>query len=141
MYFRDDVPVRSTVHRDVLYTNCAFLRSTVVELPVGELAPSTRLRPVSSVTLSVTEHLEAEEPDGRPAMLVATGGTELIDELADVLSFGLNAVFSRDRDLLSGWFRTLSTSPGARSPRACSAAPSTSSASCRKQSSSCCVAS
>ncbi len=64
MYFSDGVPVRSTVHRDVLYTNCTLLRTAVVELRVGQLAPSTSLQPVSSVTLSVTEHLEAEEPDG-----------------------------------------------------------------------------
>jgi len=31
-------------------------------------------------------------------MLISTGGTELIDALADVLSFGLNGVFSRDGD-------------------------------------------
>jgi len=30
-----------------------------VDLPVGELAPSTRIAPVSTVTVSVTEHLEA----------------------------------------------------------------------------------
>jgi hypothetical protein len=32
--------------------------------------------------------------------LVATGGTELINDLADALSFALNAVFSRDHDLV-----------------------------------------
>jgi hypothetical protein len=56
----------------------------MVGLPVGELAPSTPTRPVSTVTVSVTEHIEAEYPDGRPSVLVATGGTELIDALADV---------------------------------------------------------
>jgi hypothetical protein len=101
-YFRDGVPLHSTVHREVLYTNCGSLRGDIVELPVGELAPSTTMQPVSSVTLSVTEHLEAQELDGEPSMLVATGGTELVDALADVLSFGLNAVFSRDKDLVKG---------------------------------------
>jgi hypothetical protein len=101
MYFREGVPLHSTVHREVLYTNCSFLPfGVVVDLPVGELAPSTGMMPVSTVTLSVTEHLEAEDPDGEPSMRVATGGTELVDALADVLSFGLNAVFSRDRDLV-----------------------------------------
>jgi hypothetical protein len=100
MYFREGVPLHSTVHREVLYTNRGFLRGGVVDLPVGELAPSTGVRPVSTVTLSVTEHLEAEHPDGRPSVIVATGGTELIDAVADVLSFGLNAVFSRDGDLV-----------------------------------------
>jgi hypothetical protein len=101
MYFREGVPLHSTVHREVLYTNCSFLPfGVVVDLPVGELAPSTGMMPVSTVTVSVTEHLEAEDPDGEPSMRVATGGTELVDALADVLSFGLNAVFSRDRDLV-----------------------------------------
>ncbi len=100
MYFREGVPLHSTVHREVLYTNRGFLRGGLVDLPVGELAPSTRIAPVSTVTLSVTEHLEAEDPNGQPSMLVATGGTELVDALADVLSFGLNAVVSRDGDLV-----------------------------------------
>jgi hypothetical protein len=100
MYFRKGVPLHSTVHRRVLYTNRDFLWADLVDLPVGELAPSTGFEPVSTVTLSVTEHLEAENPDGERSGLVATGGTELIDALADVLSFGLNAVFSRDGDLV-----------------------------------------
>jgi hypothetical protein len=101
MYFREGVPLHSTVHRNVLYTNCTFLpRGVVVHMPVGELAPSTGVLPVSTATLSVTEHLEAEDPDGKPSMLVATSGTELVDDLADVLSFGLNAAFSRDGDLV-----------------------------------------
>jgi len=103
MYFREGVPLHSTVHREVLYTNRRFLRGDVVDLPVGELAPSTSIQPVSTVTVSVTEHLEAEHLDGEPSVLVATDGTVLIDALADVLSFGLNAIFSRDSTL----FKTL----------------------------------
>jgi hypothetical protein len=100
MYFREGVPLHSTVQRDVLYTNRDFLRTALVRLPVGELAPSTGARPVSTVTLSVTEHLEAEDADGEPSVLIATSGVELIDQLADVLSFGLNSVFSRDSGLV-----------------------------------------
>jgi hypothetical protein len=100
MYFRDGVALHSTVHRETLYTNRFFLPlGVVVPLPVGELAPSTGMMPVSTVTVSVTEHLEAEHPDGRSSAIIATGGTDLVDALADVLSFGLNAVFSRDHDL------------------------------------------
>jgi hypothetical protein len=100
MYFREGVSLHSTVHRETLYTNRFFLPlGVVVQLPVGELAPSTGMMPVSTVTVSVTEHLEAEHPDGRSSAIIATGGTELVDALADVLSFGLNAVFSRDHDL------------------------------------------
>src|SRR4051795_12934551 len=100
MYFRQGVPLHSTVHRKVLYTNRGFLRAGLVDLPLGELAPSTGIAPVSTVTLSVTEHLEAEHPDGKRSVLVATGGIDLVDALADVLSFGLNSVFSRDGDLV-----------------------------------------
>ncbi len=100
MYFREGASLHSTVHRETLYTNRFFLPlGVVVQLPVGELAPSTGMMPVSTVTVSVTEHLEAEHPDGRSSAIIATGGTELVDALADVLSFGLNAVFSRDHDL------------------------------------------
>lgn len=101
MYFRENVPLHSTVHRCVLYTNRWFLpMGGVIDLPVGQLAPSTGSRPVSTVTLSVTEHLEAENLDGSGFGLVATGGRELVDDLADVLSFALNSVFNRDGDLV-----------------------------------------
>lgn len=100
MYFRPGVRLNSTVHRAVLYTNRGFLASDEIDLPVGKLLPSTGFPQVSTVTVSVTENLEAELPDGRDDILIATGGTELIDDLADVLSFALNAVFSRDHDLV-----------------------------------------
>jgi hypothetical protein len=79
MYFREGVPLYSTVHREVLYTNRSCLRTDIVELPIGELAPSTGVRPVSAMTLSVTEHLEAEHIDGQPSVLVGTAGTDLVD--------------------------------------------------------------
>jgi hypothetical protein len=100
MYFRSGVRLNSRVHRAVLYTNRGFLRSDEIELPVGKLLPSTGFPRVSTVTVSVTEQLEAELPDGRDDILIATSGTELIDDLAYVLSFALNAVFSRDHDLV-----------------------------------------
>jgi hypothetical protein len=100
MYFRPGVSLNSTVHRAVLYTNRGFLRGDEVELPVGRFLPSTGFSLVSTVTLSVSERLEAVLPDGSNATLIATSGTELIDDLADVLSFALNAVFSRDHDLV-----------------------------------------
>jgi len=100
MYFRDGVELYSTLHREVLYTNCTFLREDSVTLPVGELAPSTGTGAISTATISVTEHLEAELPDGTRSIQVATGGTELIDDIADVLSIGLNAIFSPNVDLV-----------------------------------------
>jgi len=110
-YFRRGVPLNSTVHRRVIYTNRDFLRGDPIVLPVGELAPSTDHHSVSSVTVSVTEHLEAEYPDGETFGLVATSGDELLEQLADVLSFGFNAVFSSDGDLVR---RLVPTQTGGR---------------------------
>jgi hypothetical protein len=100
MYFRTGVRLNCTVHRGVLYTNRGFLRREEIELPVGKLLPSSGFRTVSTVTVSVTEQLEAVLPDGTDDFRIASGGTELIDDLADVLSFALNAVFSCDHDLV-----------------------------------------
>ena len=101
MYFRDGVPLHTTIHRRALYSNIEFLTRDVVTLPIGELAASTGATPVTTMMLSVTEHVEAEELDGSRNMHIATGGEELVDAVADVLSFGLNATFSRDRDLVA----------------------------------------
>ena len=72
-----------------------------VDLPVGSLlasaSPSTS---PFAFTATVTEHLEAKELDGSDSVLVATSGDDLIDDLAAVLSFRTNSVFSRDVDLV-----------------------------------------
>lgn len=96
----DGVPLHSTVHRDVLYTNRQFLRQAAVALPIAEIAPSTGITAISSLTVAISEHLEAEELDGSRATHIATGGRELFDDLADVLSFRLNAVCSPDLELV-----------------------------------------
>ena len=59
MYFRTGVRLNSTVHRAVLYTNRGFLPSGEIELPVGKLLPSTGFPSVTTVTVSITERLEA----------------------------------------------------------------------------------
>ncbi|HEX3804880.1 MAG TPA: hypothetical protein VHV75_18790, partial [Solirubrobacteraceae bacterium] len=100
MYFREGVPLHTTIHRDVLYTNCLFLRQVPITLSIAEIGPSTGMAAVSSLAVAITEHLEAEELDGSRAAHVATGGTELFDDLADVMSFRLNAVCSGDFELV-----------------------------------------
>jgi hypothetical protein len=100
MYFREGVPLHETLHRDTFYTNCSFLRADPIELPVGELLPSTGSGSISAVSVAVTEYLEKVDQNGEDSILVATGGIELLDSLADVLSFALNAIFSRDHDLV-----------------------------------------
>lgn len=96
-FFRDGVPLHSTPQRRVLYTNRLFLHADVIALPVGELAPSNGHDAPAAVTSTVIEHLEAQELDGSGALLISTGGEELVDQLADVLSLTLDAVFTRDR--------------------------------------------
>lgn len=98
MYFRPGVELYTRVHRDVLYTNRYFLSQEPLQLPIAELAPATGIDSVSTVTVSATEHLETELEDGTRSNHVSTGGNELIDDLADVLSFALDSVFHRDAD-------------------------------------------
>ena len=100
MYFREGVPLHSTVHRAVLHTNLWFLRPDVVELPVGELAPSTESAPVNSLTVSIVEHLETTLPDGSGSPVISVGQRALPESLADVLAFALDAVVSLDGDLV-----------------------------------------
>lgn len=99
-YFRPGVPLHETLHRRVLHTNRVFLNTDPIDLPVGRLLPSDGHGPVSQVTLEVTEFLEAEELDGSRQTQVATGGDELVSDLADVLSFGLNGTFSTDLEMV-----------------------------------------
>lgn len=99
MYFRPGARLNDWTHRHVLWTNCSFLRAATIRLPVGELAPSTGAHGVGAVTVTVREQLEAER-DGQESGLVATSGEEIVDDLAAVLSFALNAVFHRSGDLV-----------------------------------------
>ena len=100
MYFRDGVPLYTTTHRETLHTNCSFFANgrRPVDLPVGRLLGSTNFESRSTVLLEVVEHLEALNLDGTKSNHIATGGTELVDDLAAVLSFGLDAIFSRHHD-------------------------------------------
>jgi hypothetical protein len=100
MYFDPDAEVHTTLHRGVLYTNCQFMRPDEIELPVGSLLPATERSAVTTVTVAVTEHLEAA-PAGSLVSLTSTGGLELLDDLGVLLSFGLNAVFSRNHALVT----------------------------------------
>jgi hypothetical protein len=54
--------------------------------------------PVGTVAVDLTERLEAVMPDGRDEFMVSTGGEELLADLASVLSFAANAIFSPDVD-------------------------------------------
>lgn len=99
-YFREGVPLHTTEHRQVLYTNRSVVTSEVIELPIGSLQASASFSASPFVfTMTVVEHLEAEDPDGTRSTLVATSGDALIDDLAAVLSFWTNSIFTRDIDV------------------------------------------
>ena len=99
MYFRPGVKLYETTHRDVYYTN-ALLPTRELALPAGRLLPSSTLYFwMNSMTVEASEALEAVLEDGSDSGHIATGGSELIDDLADVLSFGFNLTFTRSVDL------------------------------------------
>lgn len=96
MYFRQGVPLHTTVHRAVFHTNSMTLRPDPIELPVGRLLYDTSHGDkVSAVTIEAKEQLEAERPDGTPEMTVSVGGRELLDDLAAVVAFALDVSFTR----------------------------------------------
>jgi hypothetical protein len=100
-YFREGVPLHVTPHRRVLYTNRYVVTSDPIDLPVGSLQASASVSATPfSFTATVVEHLEAKDIDGSDAGLVASSGDELLDDLAAVLSFRTNSLFSRDGDLV-----------------------------------------
>lgn len=113
MYFRP-VPLHETVHRTILYTNAHRLEHDAVELPIARLLFSTSLTHVSSVTVEVVDRLESERPDGQPEIMIATGGRELVADIATVLAFALNVTCSTDVDLVRRLVpENLSERPGA----------------------------
>ncbi|MDR7172837.1 hypothetical protein J2W56_006603 [Nocardia kruczakiae] len=94
MYFRA-VELHETVHRRTLYSNVGFLNKPRVELPIGHLTPATDWSASIHTSLACfTERLEAVRPDGTEEFMLSTGGTDILDDLAAVLSFALDATFT-----------------------------------------------
>ncbi|WP_028644072.1 hypothetical protein [Nocardioides sp. URHA0020] len=102
IYFDEGAPTHDTVHRRILYTNGRLWLRPPFRLPVGELAPSTSVAPVTSLTLTVTESLQKQSADEPlPGELISTSGDELVDDIADVLSFAWNLTVSTSSDLVA----------------------------------------
>lgn len=97
-FFRPGVPLNEHEHRRTVYSNAWFFGNPTVELPVGEVIASTEMGPTSSAMISVVDRLEKQRLDGTEDFLVATGGTELVDDLAYVMTFVLNRTISRNHD-------------------------------------------
>jgi hypothetical protein len=99
-FFRPGVPINEHTHRRTAYSNVWFLDPRPEQLPVGSVLGSTDLGPVSTAMLEAVDRLEAQRPDGTDDIMIATGGDELIDDIAYVLTFVLNRTFARDHDLV-----------------------------------------
>lgn len=99
-FFRPDVPINEHSHRRTVYSNAWFPDPTPVSLPVGTITGSTELAEVSTAVLEAVDRLEATRPDGTDDFLIATGGDELIDDIAYVMTFVLNRTISRHHDLV-----------------------------------------
>lgn len=94
MYFGDR-PMYETTHRGVFHSNATALRTDPVELSFGRLLFSSGLAPISAVTFEVVDRLPEVEEDGSGSFMVATGGTELLNDAASVFSFWGNVTCSR----------------------------------------------
>lgn len=97
-FFRPEAELNERLHRRAIYTNVWFPDPTPVELPVGTFFGSTERGDVGTALLEVMDRLEAQRRDGTDDFLVATGGEELIDDVAYVTTFALNRTFSRHHD-------------------------------------------
>lgn len=97
-FFRPSVPLHETEHRYTVYSNAWFLGDPPIELPVGNVTGSSEMGSISSAMLAVVDRLEQQRADGTDDFLVATGGTDLVDDLAYVMTFVLNRTVSRDHD-------------------------------------------
>ncbi len=52
----------------------------------------------SSAMIAVVDRLESQRPDGTDDFMIATGGTDLVDDLAYLMTFVLNRTVSRNHD-------------------------------------------
>lgn len=91
MYFSSVEPYE-TVHRRVVYSNGLRTRADDVELPIGILRFSTGHEGFNPLVIEAVDRLEAVNPDGSESWHLATGGDELIEDVAYVVSFALNVV-------------------------------------------------
>lgn len=99
-YFRSGVALHETLHRFTVYTNGFRIDRAPVELPIASLRFATGVAPITPVTVEVWDRLEAERPDGKPEVIAATSGKDLVADVAAVLAFVLNTTWSTDLDIV-----------------------------------------
>lgn len=100
IYFREGVELRETEHRRPIFCNPQLIGRDQIDVGAGSMSPETSLATDGATALWVTlvERLEATRPDGTDEFLVSTGGDEMYEDLAAILSFAFNAVFDLDHD-------------------------------------------
>ncbi|CAL4860328.1 hypothetical protein [Microbacterium sp. MM2322] len=98
IYFKTE-DLYETVHRRVYYTNGLRGRAEDIDLPIGTLRFTSGHGEVQPVVVEAIDRLEKTDPDGSPSPHIATGGDELVDDVVDVVAFGLDVVALSDPDL------------------------------------------
>jgi hypothetical protein len=97
-FFKSD-KCHETLHRGIYFTNYRSLSNAAFATPLGRLHPSTdRYTSVGTFTYELLERIESESR--APGTLTSTGGRELVESVADVLSFSLRAIWSVDIDVV-----------------------------------------
>lgn len=98
VYFQTD-DLYETVHRRVFFTNGLRGRADDIELPIGTLRFTSGYGDVQPVVVEVIDRLEKTNADGSPSPHIATSGDEIVDDVVDVVAFGLDIVLLPDPDL------------------------------------------
>ena len=88
-----------TLHRRVRYSNAIRVRADDIPLPIGVLRFTNGRGDLQPLVLEAIDRLEKLNSDGTESGHLATGGDELIDDLADLVAFGLDVVILQDQDL------------------------------------------
>jgi len=97
-FFRPGVALNETEHRYTVYSNAWFIGDPPIALPVGEVIASTEMGLTSSAMVAVVDRLEKQRPDGTDEFMIATGGTDLVDDIAYLMTFVLNRTVSRKHE-------------------------------------------
>jgi hypothetical protein len=87
-----------TLHRGTYYTNYRTFQDAAISTAIGRLLPSTGRSGLATLTYEIVEKIEWVPPT--PGVMTSTGGRELVDDFAAVLSFVLNAICTTDPDLI-----------------------------------------
>lgn len=95
MYFTT-TDLHETLHRRAFYSNGIRMNADDIDLPIGTLRFANGRRDVQPLMIEAVDRLPKVNPDGSKAFHVATGGDELIDDVAYVVAFGLDVVMLPD---------------------------------------------